>query len=249
MPRRSERAARGVLALSLCLGASCSRAERQTLEVGNHHLQIVTPEGWEHLDHGRQQLFRRGEIQLSLVDLGIATQEALLRELRRAESLWRAGRTADAIARVHGIRGPMFQSGAPGQGWDFWKPWNDAIYRTDPGAAAAVGEAFTALIEGAAGLPEVTEQRRREYVITSSMDVRRREIGRETRRTIRGADWVDVETWDRASRLDPLRLAWTQSGGSLLVLAVDRGRLEEADAVFEALLTSIRLMPPEPPAE
>ena len=254
MPRSSNLsslAARGLLLLGLCLSAGCSRVQKQTLEVevGHHAVQLVTPVGWEHLDHGRQQLFRHGEIQVSLTDLGIATQEGLLRDLRQAQALWRAGRTADATARVFEIRGPMFQGNAPGGGPDFWRPWNDAIYRTDAGANAATGAAFTSLIEGAAKLPEVTEDRLREYVIASSMDIRRREIRRQTRRTIHGSEWMDVETWDPVSHLYPLRLAWTQSGGYLLVVAVDRGPLEQAGAAFEALLTSIEIKPPEPQAE
>lgn len=246
MRPRNDLALRGALALGLCLAVGCSRVEKQTLHVGHHDLELATPEGWEHLDHGRQQLFRSGEVQVSLVDMGIATHEGLLRDLRQAEALWRAGRRADAMARVREIRGPMFQGNAPGQGPDFWKPWNDAIYRTDAGADAAVGAAFTALIDGAARLPEVTDERLRAYVISSSMDIRRREIRRQTRRTIHGSDWTDVETWDPVSHLYRRRLAWTQSAGYLLVLAMDRGPFEQADAAFEALLTSIAVTPPEP---
>ena len=70
MPRRaSGRFALAILA-SVALGPACSsnkeRDEPLAVRVGHHDLTLVTPRGWERLDHGRQQLFRNGETELLL---------------------------------------------------------------------------------------------------------------------------------------------------------------------------------------
>src|SRR5207247_915080 len=90
-----------VIALASCVlaGSACSRDAAQDasrpLQVGRHRLRLVPPRGWEHLDHGRQQLFRSGEAELSLEDYGPATPRGLAAALREAERLWLAGRRND----------------------------------------------------------------------------------------------------------------------------------------------------------
>ena len=55
--------------------------------VGHHRLRVVVPKGWEHLDHGQQQIFRLNEHVISLTDLGPATPEGMMREVAAARDL------------------------------------------------------------------------------------------------------------------------------------------------------------------
>ncbi|HEU4725223.1 MAG TPA: hypothetical protein VFU59_07985 [Candidatus Eisenbacteria bacterium] len=60
----------------LALGG-CARSPERTLEVGPFRLRVVVPAGWEHLDHGRAQIFRQGETRLSLAAIGPEALEGL----------------------------------------------------------------------------------------------------------------------------------------------------------------------------
>jgi hypothetical protein len=64
--------ARVCLVLFLALG-SCGRPARDDagIALGGLRLRLRAPAGWEHLDHGRQQLFRSGERQISLSERAV----------------------------------------------------------------------------------------------------------------------------------------------------------------------------------
>src|SRR5437867_11649424 len=94
MSRCADVRAGAVLMLALIAAAGCAwkeSAATRTVEVGRHRVRFAVPKGWEHLDRGRQQLFRSGGTRLSLEELGPATREGIVRELREAEQLWRGG--------------------------------------------------------------------------------------------------------------------------------------------------------------
>lgn len=73
--RRADAGRWLLLAGSVALGVSCARraAPPEDVQIGRHNVRLTTPAGWEHLDHGRAQLFRNGETELRLEDLGPAT--------------------------------------------------------------------------------------------------------------------------------------------------------------------------------
>ena len=244
MPRRSDVTAIFALAAGLVAGTHCSREVEATparLEIGHHQVQLVIPATWEHLDHGREHLFRQGEWQISLLDMGVATHEGFVRDLRIAESLWHEGRHEDASARIHDLRGPMLRNAPRGQIGDFWKPWTDVTYHPEAGDSVVIGAAIGALIDGAARFDSVTTEDLIEYVLASRMEPKRFEVARQSVRTIHGFDWAEVETWDRVSHLARSRVALTENGGYLLVLAIDRGLLEQTEVAFETLLASIQV--------
>lgn len=245
MPRPSEASLGLALILVMAVGPGCSagNTKPQTVEVGHHRVTFVLPEDWEHLDHGRQQLFRNGETQISLVDLGPGTREGMVRELRAADSLWRAGRRRDAFQRVRQLRSPALRFAPSPLRADFWKPWTDVTYVPDLADSSAIGTAFEALIAGTGMFSEVSPESMIEYVLTLTSGDKSREIGHRDRRTINGSQWVVVETWDRVSHLYRSRVAFAENHGYLLVLAFDRGVFERAAPGFEALLTSLQVAP------
>jgi hypothetical protein len=237
---------RVLFALGACLaiGTACARHEASralALEVGRHHLRLVPPAGWEHLDHGRQQLFRLGEVEILLEDYGPATREGLSTELMECEQLWLDGRRRDALARMNTLHGPPILLMPQQARADFWKPWTDVTYIPDAADSAALGSAFDEMIRGARALLEVPFDRTVDFVLANYVvDARRSEIFRRDTLDINGATWIVLNTWDRTTHMHPERLACHDNHGYLLALATRR-RDEAAGAAFDSLLASIEV--------
>ena len=240
MRRRAERVAVLALAALACAAGCAPRIERREVRVGRHTLRLVVPAGWEHLDHGRQQLFRVPDAELLLEDYGPATREGLIRELREAQGLLRAGRRDDAIARVgtlHGLTNLLLPRGTRGE---YWSPWTDVTYIRDRESDATLDRALDALIRGAEAMrPLSTDQLADQLVAESNRDGRH-EIARREWREIHGARWVALETWDRVSHMNRHRLACMEVDGYLVVLTTRRGLIEMTGEAFDALLASIQ---------
>ncbi len=247
MSRCADTGAAALLMLALAVAAGCAPTHSvvlRTAEVGRHHLRFAVPEGWERLDRGRQQLFRNGETRLSLEDLGPATPAGIVRELRDAEQLWRAGQWRVAYARVQQLQSPTLRYASPDQRLDFYREWNNATYVPTAANDATIGPAFASLIDGAAKLPEPSEASLLQYALERAFPMRGMEIERQEKKTIHGADWTVVEVWDRVSHLWRLRLACIERDGNLLALWTEMGRFEAAAPAFDAVLASVELLPP-----
>jgi hypothetical protein len=238
MSRRISAAFAG-LALALMLPGCSKTFTIVDADVGLHHVRFELPNGWEHLDHGRQQLIRRDESEISLVDLGPATRDAMVRELRVARSLWSAGRGRDAMEHVRELRTPLLRFASSEQRAEFWRPWTDATYALERTDSPALARAIDDLIEGARRLDEPTPDLMLAYVLALTDDRIGREVESRTRKTIHGREWTVVETWNRVSHLDRSRLAFTEHDGNLLVLAMDRGPFERTGDAFDAVLSSL----------
>lgn len=241
MPRSREAAATLALVVVLFLGGGCGRQE-PPIEVGRHRVHVELPRGWERLDHGRQQLFRQGEAQFVLEDLGPASRDALAGELREAQRLWRAGSRPDALQRVRDLRGPALHFADSEQRAAFWRPWTDATYSRGQADSLQVEAALAALIAGLAALPGATPADLREYVLALTADLVRNEVATETGRTIHGSAWVVLELWDRVSHRNRSRVALLEIDGHLLVLRTDMGPIEMTGPAFEAVLASLMVV-------
>jgi len=229
------------VALALAFVVGCSKAKTESVVVGHHRVQFVLPKDWEHLDHGSQQLFRLGENQISMVDLGPATREAMVAELQAADSLWRVGRRRDMFQRIRELKSPMLRYASHEQRASFWKPWTDVTYIPDIADSLAIGGALQELIAGVGRFEDATPARMSEYVLFMITGTKRREVGHEDRRTIHGADWVDVELWDPVSHMNRSRVAYLVNHAYLLVMETDHGLYETSAPAFEALLTSVEV--------
>lgn len=88
MRLRIEGSSGMALAIALALASGCSlpqarpQPKAQVVSVGRLRVEFVLPVGWEHLDHGRQQLFRHRDAQLSLRNLGVVDRDSALFELQ-----------------------------------------------------------------------------------------------------------------------------------------------------------------------
>jgi hypothetical protein len=237
MPRNARRL--GVfLALAALVAAACARDASQVVEVGSHRVRLVTPAGWEHLDHGRQQLFRRADAEIVLEDGGPVTPRGLSRALAAAETLWLAGRREDAVARVRELGGPALGFLSSDERGRFWRPWTDAHGVDD----AALGAAIRDLIENAGALAAPPPDRVLEATRQRLDEDERREIDRQETRTRHGTSWTYVETWSRVSHMDRHRFACLDDDGYLLLAATRRGPIEVTGVAFDSLLASIQLL-------
>jgi hypothetical protein len=225
--------------------AGCSKPPAsRAVQVGRHHLRLTIPPGWEHLDHGRQHLFRVGETELLLEDFGPATREGLVRELHEAEELMRAGRREDAMARVRRLHGPPLAFLYWKERAEFWSPWTDVTYIRGAADDATLAGALRELIRRAEALPDVPIDRVVEHVLARAPQAERWEVARREPREIHGRRWVWIETWDRVSHLYRHRLACLEDDGYLLLLTTRRGLIGQSGGGFDSLLASIEVLPP-----
>ena len=239
MTRRTDAGSAVVLVLALAAGAGCSDGTSAVAEIGHHRVRLLVPSGWERLDHGREQIFRRGEARIVLSDEGPGTRDGIRREVRRAKEVWLAGRRQDAFAIVHGIGGPALEGAPMAQREAFWAAWPKDPWVEAHADSVAIAAQFEGLMAGAAMLPTVSRKAMAMYPLRGSFDLRRREVAREIERTIHGTDWLDMETYDRVSHLSRERSACADIGGYLLFLRTDFGPYEQTAPAFETLLTSI----------
>lgn len=248
MWRRTEAALLAqVLALVAACGCAGPRAGAvERGDVGHHHVRFLLPQGWERLDHGREQLLRREEAQLTLVDLGPASAEAMADELERARALWLAGRRLDAFERVRELRSPMLRYASSEQQAEFWRPWASVTWAPGAADSAAIGPAFDALVRGTHSFARPTPNLLFQYVSDLMLQGHDQEIAARERRTVNGQAWVVFELWDRVSHGARTRVAFTVDGGWLLALTMDRGLYEQLSPAFDAVLASLELSPEAP---
>ena len=241
--RRTDAAA-AAAALVLAWGcAGGSHGAVREVQVGHHHVAFVLPRGWEHIDHGRVQLFRLGEAQLSLVDLGPVTAETMASDLDRARGLWLLGRRRDASEHVRELRSPALQYASREQQATFWRPWNDAVYAPVAADSAEIGTAFAALIRGTDAFAPPTPELLFQYVADHALDGHGQEIASRKRRTVMGRDWMVYDLWNRVSHDGHSSVAFNSDDGYLLALTMDRGVFEQLSPAFESLLASLEVSP------
>lgn len=240
---RAERIA--FLTLVLTVSASCARPPQpipRDLKVGVHRVRLIPPAGWETVEHGREHLFRKEEMQVTLADLGPATVEGMVRELESARTVWLAGRRKDALAKVRALHGPPLSFAPAGGRATYWRHWNDRLYDGTWADSAAIGLSFDDLIEATEDLNEASSDNKASYVLATFAQPWRKEIADRDQRLVQGSVWTEVHTWNRVSHMDEGRVAFLENGGRFLVLAIDRGPIEVTGPVFEELLATIEVL-------
>ena len=236
-----RRGAASIMLIACLAGCSSHSPEPVSLQVGHHHVRLVSPKGWEHLDHGREQLFRNGESELRMEDLGPATREGFVSEVRAARALWLAGRRGDALARMWTLHGPPTSFLPRGSIAEFWRPWTDVTYIPEVADSASLGRAFDEIIRSAEALPKTPTANLTEWVLNHADDAYRREISHRDSLAIHGTSWLAIDTWNRVTHMDRHRVALLDNGGYLLSLATERGIYERMSGAFDSLLASVEV--------
>jgi hypothetical protein len=233
-----------LIVAALTLVPSCARRAPVPveMEVGRHRVRLSVPPGWEHLDHCREQLFRNGEMELRLADLGPATPAGLADEVRTARTLWLKGRRLDALARIRSLDGPILRILPSPVRAEFWRPWT-ADPNASPADSASLGGAIAAMIDRAEALPPVSADQLVEYVLERSSDAARREIERRDSLGVHGSSWIRLGTWSRLSHMGRRSDAFTVRDGGLLALTCERGSFERTGGAFDSLLATIEVLP------
>ena len=247
MSLRTDPLARFVLlAMLLALLAAtmaCAPDRSRLADLGRVRFRVVPPPGWEHLDHGRQHLFRDGETELALTDLGAATPEGVADELREAAALWHAGRREDALARVRATDGAPLRCLSREARADFWRAWRNAGFEPDPARDDEVGAALEELIRDAAALPEPSASQVMAFALERYSDTDRREIGYKRVRWVNGSEWLAFETWDRVSHSYRRSYACLEAQGRLVLLSAERGHDSRTEPAFDELFASLEFSP------
>ena len=219
--RKPGRAAAWPALLLFSWGLVACQAERppRSFTVGAHRISARAPAGWETLDRGREVLFRKGDAQVALRDLGPVGPHGIHRELERACELWRSGRERDARWRMRLVPVPPERFGTPAQRDAFWAAWHEVAGTPEGSGFAAVEVAFDRLLESVDSLKTLDVAELSPLALGDVDDQQRREVAARRPASVDGRDTVVLDTWDRMSHERRSRVALILDDGYLLALA------------------------------
>jgi len=209
------------------------------VDVGVHRLAFRVPEGWRHIDRGREQSFRRDIQLISITDMGPIGASGHTRAIEVARELWREGRDDDAHAVLEDLRpGRAFASGAA---WlAFQAPWG-LVRGADPASSSAeLEEAYTEVLAQVSNLQSLDLETLADAALADLGHDERREVAESRPAVIDGRDGLRVDTWDRLSHDLRRRQLFVVSDDHLLLARTELGRFSEVKGPFEALVGSLR---------
>ncbi len=235
------------ITLICLLATACERVPEPPpsptrVDIGIHEISFLVPQGWEHLDHGREHRFHRELSQISAADLGPVTREGYLRDLRRAYQLFREDRIDDADAHVGGLDlSPAFPEGKPRN--EFLESWRKAL---DGGRSTSIswGDAQIAweyILEEVEFLPDSAPDLATlvKDLFPSIETAAHREIGAQNPVELSGRPAIRIETWDRLSHDHRQSYIFVLNEENLFLLRMEMGPYAEMKPAFEALAGSL----------
>jgi hypothetical protein len=234
---------RALILSALLLAGGCSNPapERLRLTIGVHQVELESPVGWEHLDHGREQRFGDGLSQISVADLGPVAPDGFRREILAARELFRARQLDDSRTRLRALH--LRTSFPSAQRWEsFSRSW-DGIrlagvghHSEDP---TIVERAYSGVLAEIAALPRPDLET---LVLNTLEDLghdERHDIAHQEATAVSGRPGVLMDTWDRLSHAQRRRHLFVLNDGYLLVARMELGRFSEMEAAFDALVASL----------
>jgi hypothetical protein len=226
----------------LAAGCAGPGSEPPALKVGVHVVRLGVPEGWQHVDHGREQRFERELNQISLADMGPATAEGFRREILHSRELFRAGQHMDARTVLGALRlRPSFPSERRWSAFvSAWYTLRDVGREDRPLDTGAIERAYADVLAEIDALPRTDIATLAELVLEELGHDERYDIALEEARAIDGRDALLIDTWDRLSHDLRKRHLFILNNGNLLVARMELGRFAESVEAFDALTGSLR---------
>ena len=216
---------------------------RQEVRLGEHHLSLRVPEGWRVLSFGREVRVSRGNVVLTLGDLGPAGPEGIQREVERARTLWKNGQLHDAqwVLKTVPVPDELFRTQV--ERTTFWADWSEVMGAGEGANPDAMDEAFERIRADVAALARPDLQVLAGTVLDQIEPKARRDIEVSHPRLVNGREAVVYRTWDRLTHRNPRRVAIVFDGGYALKLDTEAGSILRAGPVFQGLLDSLRFSP------
>ena len=237
---RATVVALAALALALAGCGSSERASRRVLVLGEHHLSVRVPDGWQVLEFGREARMSQGAVTLTLGDLGPAVPEGIQREVDRAHALWKSGHDRDARWVLGRIPVPDELFGTQVQRTAFWADWSEVLQAPDDTDPDRVDEAFERIRADVASLAQPDLGTLAGAIVGKMEPPDRREVAATHPRLVAGRPAVVIRTWDRLTHEHPRRVAIVLDGGYALKVDIEGGTMDLAGPAFEGLLDSLR---------
>lgn len=221
---------------------------RQDVALGEFHLSVRVPEGWRVLSFGREVRVSRGDVVLTLGDLGPAGPEGIQREVERAHTLWKNGQLKDAQWVLKTVPVPDELFGTLVERTAFWADWS-AVANAEAGESPdAMDEAFERIRADVAAIQRPDPQVLAGTVLEKLEPKARRDIETSHMRLISGREAMVYRTWDRLTHGNARRVAIVFDKGYALKLDIEKGSIFSAGPAFESLLDSLRFSAPAPDA-
>jgi hypothetical protein len=231
-------------ALICLLATACARVPEAPpstrVDIGVHVVSFRLPEGWEHLDHGREHRFHRELSRISVSDHGPVVSEGYLRELRRAHELFRDHRLDDARAQASGLDlRPAFPDVDRRKA--FFDSWWTAL---DGGRSKNInrGDAEVAweyVLREIERLPEPELDDLVDRLFPLIETAAHREIAERVPSELDGRPAIRLETWDRLTHDHRQSFLVVLNEGNLFVLRMERGTYAQMKPAFETLAGSL----------
>lgn len=232
-----------VAGIGFLLGGCAGEApEPLTLDVGAHRVVFEAPEGWQLIDRGAEQFFKRDFDQIFLNDSGAVTVDGFRREVERARDVFRGGDLEKANDILNDLR---WRSAFPSV--DRWKAFAESLNRArglgdrrqhhDPDV---VESAYTELLVQLAALPERDIATLAMEVLADFEPIDRRTVRNESPAVIDGRQAWQIDTWDRLNHIQPMRYIFVLDQGRFLVMRTGLGQFPDIEPAFEAVAASLR---------
>lgn len=234
------RVSRLVALALLALAGGCSERP-ETLMVGVHPLSVIVPAGWEHLDHGREQLLRNGQAQIAIIDLGLVTVSGYISVVEQSMALAERGDVQGAHERLSGLVMPRAKGGTFAEQEEFRMLWRYMISAHDDRTWGELEGAYFDVLDALDEFPELEVQDLTQRALVRLDHDSRRDIAAKSGRSIHGVDVRVVDTWDRLSHQHRKRFAFFIHRDHLFAIWTQRGAFRQTQQAFEVVLRSMRM--------
>lgn len=236
--------ATAAILLTVACGTQPVNREPARFTVGLHHISLMEPEGWDHLDHGLEHRFQQGLNSISITDIGAVTHDGYLREIDHALGLFRQDRLEDARAYLGDLhlRWKLFSPREWEEISDAWHVARDGGL-TKPVSTNDVELAYRDLLEMVASKKTEPLAELVHRIMPDLFAGTHREVAEQEQVEIDGRTGFRITTWDRLSHDHRRSFLLVFNNDNLLVVRMELGDYSIMQPVFDAMVESLSLNP------